>query len=203
MRVAVLGGDASLEVSDRLLAREFNGGLVHQLVEAHRANGRQGSRAQKSRAQVKHSTRKLFRQKGTGRARGGMSSSPIRVGGGRAFPSSPGENLGQKVNRKVFRAGMAMLLSALARERRLWAVASMERESPRTKEFVGWMDGLGISGRTLFVDTELDENFVRASRNIPRVSVSRLSGVGPTDLVRHDSVVFTERAIRRMEEVWA
>lgn len=203
MRVEFLGGGGGLDVSDRLLAREFNGGLVHQLVEAHRANGRAGSRAQKTRAEVSHSTRKLFRQKGTGRARGGMSSSPVRVGGGRAFPSRPDERLGRKVNRKVFRAGMAMLLSALARARRLWALASMGRETPRTKEFAGWLDGLGVRGRTLFVDTEPDGNFARAARNLPRVSVSRLSGMGPTDLLRHDSVVFTERAIRRMEEVWS
>ena len=125
----------SLNASDALFAREYNEALVHQLVTAFLANARSGNRAQKTRAEVKHSTKKPWRQKGTGRARSGMTSSPIWRSGGRAFPNKPSENFTQKVNRKMYRAGMASILSQLVRDERLFVIDELSAATPKTKEF--------------------------------------------------------------------
>ncbi len=202
MRLSAIGSETGLDASDKLFAHPLKEGVLHQFVMSYRANGRQGTRAQKTRAEVAHSTKKLFRQKGTGRARGGMSSSPVRVGGGRAFPNRPDENFTHKINRKVFRSGMAMLLSQLVREDRLRVAGLLALPNPKTRDLAAWIRDHGVAGRVLFVDTELDGNLALAARNLPTAAALRLGCVGPTDLMYCDSVVVSERAIRAMEEMW-
>lgn len=176
----------SLSVSDALFAREYNEALVHQLVNAYLANARSGNRAQKTRAEVKHSTKKPWRQKGTGRARSGMTSSPLWRKGGRAFPNKPDENFTQKVNRKMYRAGMATILSQLARDERLFAIEALTAETPKTKVFAEQVKNLGLE-QVLFVTKQLDENVYLASRNLPNVLVLEAQQVDPYSLLRYKS----------------
>ena len=191
----------SLSVSDALFAREYNEALVHQLVNAYLANARSGNRAQKTRAEVKHSTKKPWRQKGTGRARSGMTSSPLWRKGGRAFPNKPDENFTQKVNRKMYRAGMATILSQLARDERLFAIEALTAETPKTKVFAEQVKNLGLE-QVLFVTKQLDENVYLASRNLPNVLVLEAHQVDPYSLLRYKKVVFTRDAIAQLEEQW-
>ena len=160
----------SVNASDALFAREYNEALVHQLVVAFLANARSGNRAQKTRAEVKHSTKKPWRQKGTGRARSGMTSSPLWRKGGRAFPNRPDENFTQKVNRKMYRAGMATILSQLVRDERLFVIENLSAATPKTKEFAEQVKNLGKE-QVLFVTKQLDENVYLSSRNLPNVLV--------------------------------
>ena len=132
----------SVDASETLFGREYNEALVHQVVVAYNANGRQGTRAQKTRAEVRHSTKKPWRQKGTGRARAGMTSSPLWRGGGRIFPNRPDENFTQKLNRKMYRAGMASILSQLVREERLSVIEALTLDQPKTKFVVQMFDQL-------------------------------------------------------------
>lgn len=164
---------AAVAASDALFAREYNEALVHQVVTAYLANARSGNRAQKDRSEVHHSTKKPFRQKGTGRARAGMTSSPLWRGGGRIFPNSPDENFTQKVNRKMYRAGLATIFSQLVREDRLLVVDGLVVDSPKTKVFAQKLQAMGLVERTLIVTADLDENLYLASRNLPNVLVTR------------------------------
>lgn len=191
----------SLAVSDALFAREYNEALVHQLVTAYLANARSGNRAQKTRAEVNHSTKKPWRQKGTGRARSGMTSSPLWRKGGRAFPNKPDENFTQKVNRKMYRAGMATILSQLARDERLFAVEALTAETPKTKVFAEQVKNLGLE-QVLFVTKQLDENVYLASRNLPNVLVLEAQQVDPYSLLRYKKVVITKDAVAQLEEQW-
>lgn len=191
----------SLSVSDALFAREYNEALVHQLVNAYLANARSGNRAQKTRAEVKHSTKKPWRQKGTGRARSGMTSSPLWRKGGRAFPNKPDENFTQKVNRKMYRAGMATILSQLARDERLFAIEALTVETPKTKVFAEQVKNLGLE-QVLFVTKQLDENVYLASRNLPNVLVLEAQQVDPYSLLRYKKVVITKDAVAQLEEQW-
>ena len=191
----------SLAVSDALFAREYNEALVHQLVTAYLANARSGSRAQKTRAEVNHSTKKPWRQKGTGRARSGMTSSPLWRKGGRAFPNKPDENFTQKVNRKMYRAGMATILSQLARDERLFAIEALTAETPKTKVFAEQVKNLGLE-QVLFVTKQLDENVYLASRNLPNVLVLEAQQVDPYSLLRYKKVVITKDAVAQLEEQW-
>ena len=191
----------SLAVSDALFAREYNEALVHQLVNAYLANARSGNRAQKTRAEVKHSTKKPWRQKGTGRARSGMTSSPLWRKGGRAFPNKPDENFTQKVNRKMYRAGMATILSQLARDERLFAIEALTAETPKTKVFAEQVKNLGLE-QVLFVTKQLDENVYLASRNLPNVLVLEAQQVDPYSLLRYKKVVITKDAVAQLEEQW-
>lgn len=191
----------SLSVSDALFAREYNEALVHQLVNAYLANARSGNRAQKTRAEVKHSTKKPWRQKGTGRARSGMTSSPLRRKGGRAFPNKPDENFTQKVNRKMYRAGMATILSQLARDERLFAIEALTAETPKTKVFAEQVKNLGLE-QVLFVTKQLDENVYLASRNLPNVLVLEAQQVDPYSLLRYKKVIITKDAVAQLEEQW-
>ena len=191
----------SLSVSDALFAREYNEALVHQLVNAYLANARSGNRAQKTRAEVKHSTKKPWRQKGTGRARSGMTSSPLWRKGGRAFPNKPDENFTQKVNRKMYRAGMATILSQLARDERLFAVEALTAETPKTKVFAEQVKNLGLE-QVLFVTKQLDENVYLASRNLPNVLVLEAQQVDPYSLLRYKKVIITKDAVAQLEEQW-
>ncbi|MFC3626469.1 50S ribosomal protein L4 [Vogesella amnigena] len=192
----------ALSASEALFARDYSEALVHQVVTAFLANARSANRAQLTRAEVKHSTKKPFRQKGTGRARAGMTSSPLWRGGGRTFPNKPDENFTQKVNRKQYRAGMATILSQLVRDERLVVVDELTVSSPKTKEFVAKVKSLGLD-RALIITKELDENLYLSSRNLPNVLVIEAQQADPFSLVRFNKVVITRDAVKQLEEQWA
>ncbi|AUX62397.1 50S ribosomal protein L4 [Simonsiella muelleri] len=191
----------SVAGSDALFAREYNEALVHQLVTAYLANARSGNRAQKTRAEVKHSTKKPWRQKGTGRARSGMTSSPLWRKGGRAFPNKPDENFTQKVNRKMYRAGMATILSQLVRDERLFVIENLSAATPKTKEFADQVKNLGLE-QVLFITKQLDENVYLSSRNLPNVLVLEATQADPYSLLRYKKVVLTKEAVAQLEEQW-
>ncbi|MBH5330062.1 50S ribosomal protein L4 [Eikenella sp. S3360] len=191
----------SLAVSDALFAREYNEALVHQLVTAFLANARSGNRAQLTRAEVKHSTKKPWHQKGTGRARAGMTSSPLWRGGGRIFPNKPDENFTQKVNRKMYRAGMATILSQLVRDERLYVIEELSAATPKTKAFAEQVKNLGMD-QVLFVTKQLDENVYLSSRNLPNVLVLEAQQIDPYSLLRYKKVVVTKEAVAQLEEQW-
>ena len=192
---------AMLEASDGLFGREYNEALIHQVVVAYMANARSGNRAQKGRSEIAKSTKKPWRQKGTGRARAGMASSPIWRGGGKIFPSSPDENFSQKLNRKMYRAGVASILSQLARDDRLAVVESFTVEAPKTKLLNQKLKGMGLDS-VLVITDELDENLLLSSRNLPHVLVLEVSEADPVSLVRYPRVLVTKGALAKMEEVW-
>ena len=189
-----------LMASDLLFGREYNEALIHQLVVAYQANARSGNRAQKDREQVKHSTKKPFRQKGTGRARAGMTSSPLWRGGGRIFPNSPDENFSQKINKKMYRAGFASILSQLAREKRLVVVDTFDVDAPKTRLVTAKLKALGL-GSVLIVTDTLGENLMLASRNLTDVMVVEAQRADPVSLVRFPSVLMTKGAIAKIEEL--
>ena len=175
--------------------------MVHQLVTAFLANARSGNRAQLTRAEVKHSTKKPWRQKGTGRARAGMSSSSLWRGGGRIFPNKPDENFTQKVNRKMYRAGMATILSQLVRDERLFVIEDLSVATPKTKAFAEQVKKLGME-QVLFVTKQLDENVYLSSRNLPNVLVLEAQQIDPYSLLRYKKVVVTKEAVAQLEEQW-
>ena len=192
-----------VSVSDATFGREFNEALVHQVVVAYMANARTATRAQKGRDTVNHSTRKPFAQKGTGRARAGMSSSPIWRGGGRAFPNSPNENFSHKVNRKAYRAGMQTILSELARQERFTVIEEFKVDSPKTKSLVEKIKGLGYAEGVLVLTDSFDENLYLSSRNLPNVLVVEAQFADPVSLVRFPNVVATAGAVKKLEEMLA
>lgn len=189
-----------LEASDALFCREYNEALIHQVVVAYQANARSGNRAQKDREQVRHTTAKPFRQKGTGRARAGMSSSPLWRGGGRIFPNMPDENFSHKLNKKMYRAGMASIMSQLVREGRLSVVDSLAVEAPKTKLFVQKMKALGCESALVITDN-LDENLFLSSRNLPNVLVVEVNEADPVSLIRFPRVLMTKGALAKFEEI--
>lgn len=194
---------STLQVSDVLFGREYNEALIHQLVTAYMANARLGNRAQKGRSEIAKSTRKPWRQKGTGRARAGMASSPLWRGGGKIFPNSPDENFTQKVNRKMYRAGMASILSQLARDGRLLVVEDFSVEAPKTRMLVQKLKGMGLDGESVLVITDnLDENLWLSSRNLHRLLVLEVHEADPVSLVHYPKVIITRAAVAKMEEVW-
>ncbi len=191
---------ATLQASDALFGRDYNEALVHQVVVAYQANARSGNRAQKDRGEVSHTTKKPWRQKGTGRARAGMSSSPLWRGGGRIFPNRPDENFSHKVNRKMYRAGLAAILSQLAREDRLAVVENFSVESPKTKLLAQKIKGMGLES-VLVITDNLDENLYLSSRNLPNVLVLEVNETDPISLVRFKNVLLTKGAVAKMEEM--
>lgn len=193
---------ATVQASDALFGREYNEALIHQVVVAYQANARQGTRAQKDREQVKHTTRKPWRQKGTGRARAGMSSSPLWRGGGRIFPNSPDENFSQKVNRKMFRAGIASILSQLAREDRLAVVDSFTVDAPKTKLLTSKLKSMGLESSVLVITDQLDENLFLSSRNLHNVLVLEAHEADPVSLIGFGKVLITRNAMSKFEEMW-
>jgi large subunit ribosomal protein L4 len=190
---------ASVAASDELFGREFNEALVHQVVTAYLANARQGTRAQKARGDVNHSHRKPWRQKGTGRARAGFSGSPLWRGGAKIFPSSPDENFSHKVNRKMFRAGMASILSQLAREGRLSVIDSFKVDAPKTSLLARKVKGMGFESLLVITDA-IDQNLALSSRNLPHVLVLDARQADPVSLLRFGNTVITKGAIAKMEE---
>jgi large subunit ribosomal protein L4 len=193
---------ATVAAADTVFARDFNEPLIHQIVIAYQANARSGNRAQKDRSEVRHSTKKPWRQKGTGRARAGMTSSPLWRGGGRTFPNSPEENFTQKVNRKMYRAGMCSILSQLAREDRLAVVESITLDAPKTKLLVDKLKGMGLESVLVITDS-LDENLWLASRNLPNVLVLEARHADPVSLVHFQRVLITKPALQQVQEMLA
>lgn len=192
---------STLQASDALFGREYNEALVHQVVTAYQANARSGNRKQKGRSEIAKSTRKPFKQKGTGNARAGMASSPLWRGGGKIFPNSPDENFSQKVNRKMYRAGVAAILSQLAREDRLAIVDSFSIEAPKTRLLSQKLKGMGLES-VLVITDEIDENLFLSSRNLHNVLVLEVQEADPVSLVRFPKVIVTKGALAKMEEVW-
>ena len=191
---------ANLVASDELFGREYNEDLVHQLVTAYQANARAGNSKQKGRSEIAKSTRKPFAQKGTGRARAGMASSPLWRGGGKIFPNLPEENFSQKVNKKMYRAGMCSILSQLVREGRLSVVDSFKVEAPKTKLLVQKLKGMGFDDVMIITDN-LDENLYLSSRNLPNVRVVKPGQADPVSLIRSRNVLMTKGAVQKIEEM--
>jgi large subunit ribosomal protein L4 len=190
------------EAPETVFGRAYNEDLVHQVVVAFQANARQGTRAQKDREQVKHSTKKPFKQKGTGRARAGMTSSPLWRGGGRIFPNSPEENFTQKINKKMYRAGMASILSQLAREGRLAVVDSLKVDSPKTKPLAAKFKAMNLESVLVIAD-EVDENLYLASRNLVNILVVEPRYADPLSLVHYRKVLVTKAAMDKLKEMFA
>jgi large subunit ribosomal protein L4 len=191
---------AGVQASPEVFEREYNEALVHQVVVAYQANARSGNRAQKDREQVKHSTKKPWRQKGTGRARAGMTSSPLWRGGGRIFPNSPEENFTHKVNKKMYRAGMRSILSQLAREGRLNVVDQFSLDAPKTKLLAEKVKGMGLESVQIIQD-EVSENLYLASRNLHKISIVEPQHADPLSLVQFQKVLVSKSAIAKMEEL--
>lgn len=193
---------SKFEALETVFGRAYNEDLVHQVVVAFQANARQGTRAQKDREQVKHSTKKPFKQKGTGRARAGMTSSPLWRGGGRIFPNMPDENFTQKINKKMYRAGMASILSQLAREGRLAVVDSMKVDSPKTKPLAAKFKAMNLESVLVIAD-EVDENLYLASRNLVNILVVEPRYADPVSLVHYRKVLVTKAAMEKLQEMFA
>ena len=187
---------------DTVFGRDYNEALIHQVVVAYAANARSGNRKQKDREEVHHTTKKPWRQKGTGRARAGMSSSPLWRGGGRIFPNSPDENFTHKVNKKMYRAGICSILSQLAREERLVVVESLSLDAPKTKLLSQKLQGMGLASVMIITDT-LEENLLLASRNLPNVLVVEPRHADPMSLVFYKKIVVTKAALAMIEEMFA
>ncbi len=190
------------EAPETVFGRAYNEDLVHQVVVAFQANARQGTRAQKDREQVKHSTKKPFKQKGTGRARAGMTSSPLWRGGGRIFPNMPDENFSQKINKKMYRAGMASIFSQLAREGRLAVVDSLKVDSPKTKPLAAKFKAMNLESVLVIAD-EVDENLYLASRNLVNILVVEPRYADPLSLVHYRKVLVTKAAMDKLKEMFA
>jgi len=194
---------ASISASDELFGREYNEALIHQLVTAYQANARSSNSKQKGRSEIAKSTRKPFAQKGTGRARAGMASSPLWRGGGKIFPNSPDQNYTQKINRKMYRAGLASIFSQLVREGRLSVVEDLVVDAPKTKLLADKIKGFGIDSRVLIITDNLDENLYLSSRNLPHVLVVEAHQADPVSLVRFPNVLVTRAAVAKIEELLA
>ena len=201
MELTLKDANSALEVSDATFGREFNEALVHQVVVAFGAGARQGTKAQKTRSEVRGGGKKPWRQKGTGRARAGTIRSPIWRSGGVTFAASPQDH-SQKVNKKMYRSAMRSILSELARSARLVVVESMSLEQPKTKLLVEALKGYGLEN-VLIVASEVDQNLYLASRNLHKVDVRDVEGVDPVSLIAHEKVVVTVDAVKKFEEALA
>ena len=198
MKVKVANGGAELTVSDQTFGQEYNPALVFQVVNAYRAAGRAGTKAQKSRAEVRGGGKKPWSQKGTGQARSGSIRSPIWVGGGRAFAAKP-RDFSQKVNRKMYRAAMQSMVSELIRQGRLVAVQSLEVSAPKTKLLVGKLAELGLTKGLILVEA-YEEKLFLAARNLPHVEVLAVASLDPLSLIKHDKVLATVGALKLLEQ---
>ncbi|MFT6028379.1 MAG: large subunit ribosomal protein L4 [Oleiphilaceae bacterium] len=203
MELTVTGSKSgSVAVSDETFSREFNEALVHQVVTAYMSGARQGSRAQKTRSEVRGGGKKPWKQKGSGRARAGTIRSPIWRSGGVTFAAKP-QDFTQKVNRKMYRAAMQTILSELVRQERLVVVESMTVAEPKTKALIAMLKEQGLLESTLIISEELDTNLFLASRNIPKIDVRDVAGIDPVSLVAYEKVVLTLPALKKIEEMFA
>jgi len=200
MDLNIVGGK-TVEVSEATFGKEFNEALVHQVVTAYMAGGRQGTKAQKNRSAVRGGGKKPWRQKGTGRARAGTIRSPIWVGGGKTFAATP-RDFSQKVNRKMYRGAMRSIFSELVRQERLVVVDEFTIAEPKTKQFIAKMNELDLSN-VLVISSEVDQNLYLSSRNVPNVDVRDVAGIDPVSLVAFEKVVITLPALKQVEEVLA
>lgn len=193
--------NSSLSVDDSVFARDYNEALVHQVVKAFLANARSGTRAQKTRSEVSKSTRKPFKQKGTGRARAGMASSPLWRGGGKIFPNRPDENFAQKTNRRMYRAAMASILSQLVRDDRLVVADKISIDTPKTKAFVSMLKTMSLADQSvLMIVNEFSEELFLASRNLPNVLILEAHQIDPYSLMRFKKVVLEQSTIEELQE---
>jgi len=197
MKLAIQGG-GSLEVSDDAFGAKFNEALIHQVLTAYMAGSRSGTKAQKTRAEVRGGGRKPFKQKGSGRARAGTIRSPIWVGGGRAFAARP-RDYAQKVNRKMYQAALRSMFSELVRQERLVVVSGIDIQQPKTRELAAWLKGLNLTQALILVD-DCTDNLRLAARNLPSVEVIDVRHVDPLSLVRFDKVLATSSAIKAVAE---
>ena len=193
---------AKVEAPDTIFGRDFNEPLVHQVVVAYQANARSASSKQKDRAEVRHSTKKPWKQKGTGRARAGMTSSTLWRGGGRIFPNTAEENYTHKVNKKMYRAGLCSILSQLVRDDRLAVIEDMAVDAPKTKLLAQKIKAMGFDSVLLITDN-LDENLLLASRNLPNVLIVEPRYADPVSLVHYRKVLITKPALARVQEMLA
>ncbi len=191
----------AVDVSETTFGRQFNEALVHQVVTAFLAGARQGTRAQKTRAEANGGGRKPFRQKGTGRARAGTIRSPIWRGGGVTFAAKPADH-GQKVNRKMYRGAMQSILSELIRQDRLIVAENFSIEAPKTKDVQSILKSLEL-GNVLVVVEEVDNNLYLGARNLRDVEVIDVQGVNPVNLIGYEKVLFTVGALKKAEEMLA
>jgi large subunit ribosomal protein L4 len=191
---------ATVAASDALFGREYNESLIHQIVVAYKANGRRGTRAQKGRSDVRHSQKKPWRQKGTGRARAGDTASPLWRGGGRIFPNLPDENFSHKVNRKMYRAGICAILSQLAREDRLKVVEDFSLDAPKTKLLAQKIRQMGLTEVLVITDT-IEPNLLLSARNLPNVMVLDAAHADPVSLIHFKHVILTKKAVAKFEEI--
>ncbi|UOF93649.1 MAG: 50S ribosomal protein L4 [Bordetella sp.] len=194
---------STFKASDEVFARDFNEALIHQVTSAFRANLRSGTRAQKDRSAVKHSTKKPWRQKGTGRARAGMISSPLWRGGGRTFPNSSDENFSQKINKKMYRAAICIILSQLVREDRLLILEKLfQLENPKTKEAYSKLQDLNVNSSILIISDFIDTNLYLGIRNIPNVSIVEPCNINPINLIFYQTILITKLAVSKLEEIF-
>ena len=193
------GSQGSIAVSDSLFNRNFNEALVHQVIVSYLSNARSGTRAQKGRSEIAKSTRKPWRQKGTGRARAGMASSPIWRGGGKTFPNSPNENFKKKENRKMYRAGMSVIFSQLIRDRRLQVIEEFTVSSHKTRNFIDKIKSFDLK-EVLIVTHQLDENLYRSSRNVPNIAVVGVKDIDPVSLLKFNNILITKDSLKKIEE---
>jgi large subunit ribosomal protein L4 len=196
------GSASELQVSDAVFAAAFNEPLVHQVVVAYQATGRQGTRKQKTRSEVRGGGKKPWRQKGTGQARAGTIRSPLWRGGGKVFPASPDENFEQKVNRKMYRGALRSILSELLRQGRLVTVAEFKMEQPKTRLLADKLKQLETPD-VLIVTDAMDDNLSLAARNLPGVDVRMVGAADPVSLIRHAKVILTQGAVKKFEEMLA
>ncbi len=195
------GAAGTMAAKDETFGRDFNEALIHQLVVAYAANARLATSKQKDRGEVRHSTKKPWRQKGTGRARAGMTSSPLWRGGGKIFPNTAEENYSQKVNRKMYRAGMASILSQLAREDRIRVVDEFKLAQPKTRLLAQKVKSMGLD-QVLVITDQMDDNLMLSSRNLPNVEVIAVKQANPVALVRYPTVLLTRGALAKLEEMF-
>jgi len=200
MQLKTVNGGSGIEASDAIFGHEFNEPLIHQVVTAYRNAGRSGTKAQKTRAEVRGGGKKPWAQKGTGQARAGSSRSPIWVGGGRAFAAKP-RDFAQKVNRKMYRGALLSLLSELARTERLVVAPELSLEAPKTKQLLSQLKSWAlVPGKVLIVVEAIDEKLMLAARNVPHVEVITVTALNPLSLVNHETVLFTAAAVKLIEE---
>lgn len=198
MKLKIVNGGAELQVSDAAFGQKFNEALVHQVVTAYRNAGRSGTKAQKTRAEVRGGGKKPWAQKGTGQARAGSSRSPIWVGGGRAFAAKP-RSFEQKVNRKMYRGAITSILSELARTERLLVANDIPLEAPKTKLLAGQLAKWELENVLIVVEA-LDEKLFLAARNLPHVEVIEVSRLNPLSLASYEKVLATVGAVKMLEE---
>jgi large subunit ribosomal protein L4 len=193
---------SNVDAPDTIFGRDYNEALIHQVVVAYQANARSGNSKQKNREEVHHTTKKPWRQKGTGRARAGMSSSPLWRGGGRTFPNSPDQNYTHKVNKKMYRAGVCSILSQLAREGRLSIIEDLTVDAPKTKLLSQKLKDMGLES-VLIIQDNISENLELAARNLPHVLVVEPRHADPVSLVYYKNIVITKQALAKIEEMLA